>query len=332
MELKLAQDTMNDQRRQDSQNIGKLTERIHSLEKDITTAKQNLALQADVIREKEAEFKAASNLAKYNDAIIRSINERAEAKVKTFEEQAKKSAEASVRMRTERDQASAQVIQLRSQMEQLRSNLLVSSKTGVYCDQQIAALEKKAAADLKNANDKLSSVQANFTSLKKQLAESEAVHKHSDRIKEELTAEREKVAKYMQESASLQDQITSLKVTSSKSLSDKTAMEALLKQCSVAQKTAEFEQDKYDQRIQDLTRLHTIEKNNFNAIVLKQTQSITEQELTIKELQTKIVQLSHKLQETDNARAMEKAECRDNLAKQIKAKDAAIKSLLELRS
>lgn len=330
-ELKLAQDTMNEQRRLDSQNIGKLTERIRVLEKDITTAKQNLAMQADIMREKENEYKATAQVAKYNDAIIRGIKSTADAKVKTFEEETKKANETSVRMRAERDQASAQVIQLRAQMEQLRSNLLVSSKTGVHCDQQIAILEKKAANDLKAATDKLTTVEANYSSLKKQLAESEAVHKHSDRIKEELTTERKKVATYLEDITRLQTEISSLKVTNHKSLSEKTAMQALLKQCSVAQKTAEVEQDKYDQRIQDLSRLHDIEKNNFNALALKQSQSIAEQELTINELQQRIVKLTTKLQETDNERSLEKAQCRENLTKQIKAKDAAINALLEMQ-
>ncbi len=330
-ELKLAQDTMNEQRRLDSQNIDKLTKRIRELEKDIATAKQNLAMQADIMKEKENEYKATAQVAKYNDAIIRGIKSTADAKVKTYEEEAKKANETSVRMRAERDQASAQVIQLRAQMEQLRSNLLVSSKTGVHCDQQIAILERKAASDLKAATDKLTTVEANYSSLKTQLAESEAVHKHSDRIKEELTKERKKVASYLEDITRLQNEISSLKVINHKSLSAKTAMEALLKQCSVAQKTAEVEQDKYDQRIQELTRLHDIEKNNFNALTLKQSQSIAEQELTIKELQQRIVKLTTQLQETDNERALEKAQCRENLTKQIKAKDAAINALLEMQ-
>lgn len=331
MEIKTAKDTMNDQRRLDSQSIGKLTEQIRKLEQDITQARRDLQTQADSIKTKDARLEAVAAQSKYNDAIVKSITDRANLKVTTYEKQASDASAQSHRMMLERDQASSQIVQLRTQMEHLRSNILISTKTGLSCDQQIAQLEKKSANELVFANSKLATVQTEFNALRKKLAESESVHKHSDRIKEELTTEREKVAKYITEMKELKNTISTLQVTNSQSLSEKTSIQSLLKQCSATQKEAYHEQNKLDQRIQDMAKLHTEEKQNINMIMLKQTQAIAQQESSIKELQATLAALTIKLRESDDGRATDKAACRDTMKKHVQAKDAAVRALIEMQ-
>jgi uncharacterized coiled-coil protein SlyX len=83
--------------------------------------------------------------------------------------------------------------------------------------------------------------------------------------------------------------------------------------------------------MQDLTRLHEKEKATLNALVQKQTKTLAQQEASIKELQTKVSELSTKLQESNEARASDQAECRDNLRRAKEARESAVKALIEMQ-
>jgi chromosome segregation ATPase len=330
-EMKNMKDAMNDQRQLDRISITKLTERMHAMEKDITNARRKLEEYQDAVKTKESELEAVAQQAKFHDAIIEGIRSKAKSEVETYRKKASDASAQSQRMMQERDQASAEMSKLRAQVENLRSNLLVSTKTGLTCDQQIAALEKKSADELKHVNTKLSSVQTNYNALRKKLAESELVHKHADRIKQDLTTEKEKVSQYLAEIKELKNTISTLQVSTTQSKSEKASMQELLKKCSTAQKEAHLEQDKLDRRIQDLMKLHDEEKRNMNSLVAQHTQSITQQEITIKELQQKIVDLTNRLRDTDDARNQDKNECRQEMRKHIQAKESAIKALVDMQ-
>jgi chromosome segregation ATPase len=331
LEIKATKDAMNDQRALDSKNVGKLTERIRVLEKEVVRVTRELQLQADSVAEKNKQLEAVAAQSKYNENIIRSIQQRADDKVALFEKKAEEASAQSTRMMMERDQATHDVIQLKAQLESLRGNLLSSTKNGLTCDQRIAELEKKAASDLQFANEQVTSIKTQYNTLQRKIVESENIHKHADRIRQDLLKEQEQVKKYITEIGTLKQTISQLQVSNRKSLNEKTSLETLLKTCSATQKQAYEVQNSFDQRMQDLTRLHEKEKATLNALVQKQTKTLAQQEASIKELQTKVSELSTKLQESNEARASDQAECRDNLRRAKEARESAVKALIEMQ-
>jgi chromosome segregation ATPase len=331
MDIQNTKNAMNAQRQLDSQNIGQLTARIHKLEQEIIAAKRNLELQQDAFKEKEARLKAVDAQSKYHDAIIRSITEKADAKVASYEKQAAEANAQAQRMNMASQQANAQLIEYRNKLQQLQSNLLVSAKTGVDCDKKIADLEKRAKSDLEHANTKLKGVQTEYNELRRKITESEFAHKHAGRITEELTAERAKVAKNITEIKELKNKITELEVSKNQAVSEKTSIQALLKQCSVTQKQALNTQNQIDEQIQEVTKRHMEEKDKLDQLLHQQSQAIAKQEATIKDLQDKVSELTNSLREANATQLRNKAECSAELKRQVQAKEAAVRALLDMQ-